>query len=482
MNAILIWGSQLTIEHHSALQEAPGAPVIMIESRAICASRPYHKQKLRFILTAMREYADELRDSGRIVWYSSMEHASMDWFDELSIICKKHKVTELIAMRQNDRPPQHKLETWCKGQAIALHITPNTMFLTPMVLFHDWAEDQSRLQLEQFYRWQRRRLNILMEGTKPIGGKWNYDIENRKPLPKKVKLPTIAFPRSSRHTADIEQLIATYFSDHPGSMEINWLPTTRAASKQWLHTFIKTRFAHFGAYEDSMLKGETFLYHSALSALLNIGLLHPTEVVAATERASGIPLAGKEGFIRQLIGWREFMFGLYHYKPLDWKDSNFLQQTGTLPEWWWQLNDAPEPPLQDAIHRLDRYGYSHHIERLMVFGNYMLLADYRPQAVYDWFMAMYVDAYEWVMVPNVIGMSQFADGGIDNGSFASKPYISGSNYLQKMGRWWLTQTDAKQSSWTNMYWQFLERHQDTLRGNFRLRPLLARFEKSKKDS
>lgn len=338
-------------------------------------------------------------------------------------------------------------------------------------MFSEWADDKKRLQMEQFYRWQRQRLNTLMqeEGT-PEGGKWNYDSDNRKPLPKNVQLPEIVFPKASKHRSDIVQLIEKYFPDHPGTTTMNWLPTTRVQAHTWLEHFLRDRLEHFGDYEDAMLKGETFLYHSAVSALMNIGLLHPEEVVAEALKTKA-PLASKEGFVRQIIGWREFVFGMYHFKPVGWKDENYFEVSQPLPDWWWQLKGSPEPPLEDVLSRLETYGYSHHIERLMVLGNYMLLSQYNPQEVYAWFMTMYVDAYEWVMVPNVIGMSQYADGGIERGGFATKPYISGSNYLQKMGKWWPNTHAAKESGWTKLYWQFLIRNEHKLSNNFRLRPL-----------
>ena len=278
------------------------------------------------------------------------------------------------------------------------------------------------------------------------------------------------FPKPSRHRNEVVALIEKYFSDHPGSTDTNWLPTTRAQAHAWLERFLCDRLERFGDYEDAMLKGETFLYHSALSALMNNGLLHPKEVIAGALKTNA-PLASKEGFVRQIIGWREFVFGMYHFKPAEWKDENFFENNRALPDWWWQLKGSPEPPLEDVLERLKKYGYSHHIERLMVLGNYMLLSQYSPQEVYAWFMTMYVDAYEWVMVPNVIGMSQYADGGIERGSFATKPYISGSNYLQKMGKWWPNASAAKESGWTQLYWQFLVHNEDKLSNNFRLRPL-----------
>lgn len=477
--AIIIWGSQLSIDHHSALQDQPiSVPVFLIEAKDTCRKFKFHKQKLAFVLTAMREYADELRALGRTVHYIKLDTTDDSWFVSLEKLCKQHAVTQLVAMRQNDRTPQTRLEDWCKQQKIELLTTPNTQFLTPTSQFNEWAEGQKRLQMEQFYRWQRRRLNILMSGDKPTGGRWNYDSENRKPLPKNHELPDLKFPEPSKHATEIKELIEEYFADHPGDLNEHWLPTTRRQANEWLQQFIDQRFYNFGNYEDAMRRGETFLYHSALSAMLNIGLLHASEVVGAALKAD-VPLPAKEGFVRQIIGWREFMFGLYHFRPKDWKTDNFLEHHKDMPAWWWTLDAkaAPEPPLQDALARLKIYGYSHHIERLMVLGNYMLLTGYQPGQVYDWFMTMYVDSYEWVMVPNVIGMSQYADGGFDKDGFATKPYISGSNYLQKMGSWWPSASAAKESEWTALYWQFLRRHEQKLSKNFRLQRLFTQAKK-----
>ena len=479
--AIVISGTQLSIAYHSALQADAGAPIIMIESRSVSRKYKYHKQKLAFVLTAMREYADELRDSGRIVHYRTMDESDESWFTTLKTICDKYGYDELMVMRQNDRTPQQKMEAWCQENSIELVITPNSLFLTSTSEFNEWAESQKRLQLEQFYHWQRGRLDILMVDGKPTGGKWNYDAENRKPLPKQIEIPTLAEPTESCHRADVLALIEKYFPNNPGSLEVNWLATTRVDAKTALNDFVSQRLGSFGDYEDAMRGGETFLFHSALSALLNVGLLHPKEVVTAA-LASDAPLASREGFIRQVIGWREFMFGLYNTMGPDYKSQNYLEQSEPLPDWWWQLKGAPEPPLEDMLSRLNTYGYSHHIERLMVAGNYMLLANYNPQEVYKWFMSMYVDAYEWVMVPNVIGMSQYADGGMDHGGFATKPYISGSNYLQKMGQWWPSAKAAQHSDWTKMYWDFLTRNEAKLRSNYRLRPLYKNVDKRRSEN
>lgn len=491
MKAVVLWGNQLTIKHNSALLAEPDAPVILIESWNACRKHRYHKQKIVFVLSAMRSFRDELKSMGRTVHYTKLPaDQSQTWFATLEKLCRELDITELVTMRQNDRPPQTALENWCKQRGISLQTTPNTLFLTSQSNFADWAEDHKRTQMEIFYRWQRRRLKVLVEpqagkkDVQPVGGAWNFDAENRAPLPKGINLPHIDSPKPTSYTTELIPFVQKHFADHPGDLSVEdwWLPTTRRQALEWLKQFLEQRFVHFGKYEDAMRAGEPFLFHSALSALLNIGLLQSREVVAAALDQDGIPLAGREGFIRQIIGWREFMFSLYHYKPIDWKQSNFLGQTKKLEDYWWTLDadKAPEVPLRDVLVRLKRYGYSHHIERLMVLGNYMLLAGYDPGEVYEWFLCMYVDAYEWVMVPNIIGMSQYADGGLDKGGFATKPYIAGSNYLQKMGKWWPSSAAAKESSYTKLYWDFLDRHRDRLETNHRLRPLYAHRQRPRK--
>lgn len=470
--AIIVWGNQLNDVHNSALGADKSAPVILIESRSACSKYKYHKQKITFVLTTMREFADELRQQGRTVIYRRLDESDENWYQELLSVCKQHKISELIVMRQADNNAQTGLEKWAKQNQISLKITENTLFLTRSVDFEDWAKQQKQLKMETFYRWQRQRLNILMEDNKPVGGKWNYDAENRKPLPKSVAIPSITMPKPSKHRPEVLRLVNTYFKDNPGDNDINWLPVNHRQAIEWLDDFIKNRFSNFGNYEDAMQKDEVFLFHSALSPLLNIGLLHPSEVIQKALEAN-VPLASKEGFIRQIIGWREFMFGLYNFYPSSWKQSNYFNNSKTITKEWWTLDadKFDELPLKAVISRLKKYGYSHHIERLMVLGNYMLLSEYNPREVLDWFMSMYVDAYDWVMVPNVIGMSQYADGGIDKKGFATKPYISGANYLQKMGKWWATK-ELESSKWTELYWKFLSKHKQKLSTNYRLLPLL----------
>lgn len=471
--AVLVWGTQLSLSS-SALAEAPDAPVLLIESEQLCRRRRYHQQKLVLVLAAMRGFADDLRAAGRDVVHVPLEQALPSYWAELARQCERLGVTELVAMRTADRTPTEVLERWCAARAITLTLTDNTLFLTSHEEFAGWARTQKRLQLEQFYRWQRKRLDVLMEGDEPVGGQWNFDHDNRKPLPKDYVVPARTWPQPTAHEQAVRTLVAERFGDHPGSLDEHWLPTTRAGSLQLLADFVRDHLPLFGDYEDAMRPGEPFVHHSVLSPALNLGLLHPGEVLDAVLLADA-PLAAVEGFVRQVIGWREFVHGLYLHKPATWRAANALDNHEPLPRWLWELGEAPEPPLTGVLQTLRTYGWTHHIERLMVLGSWMLLHDSDPAEVLEWFTCMYVDAYEWVMVPNVIGMSQYADGGLDAGGFASKPYISGSAYLQKMGGWWPTGAAAKASAWTPAYWEFLERHYEQLRHNHRLAPVLKRF-------
>lgn len=476
--AVIVWGNQLNITYNSALNAYPQATAIMIESPKMCRKYAYHKQKLRFILSAMREFANELREQGRNVEYIMLENGYEGYYDALASVCKRQAIEKIVAMDSADKKPIIKLREWCENNNFELEVTESTLFLTSKSDFSSWASGRKRLQMEQFYRWQRKRLDMLMDGNKPAGGKWNYDDQNRKPLPVKHSVPVVTYPEPTQNTKDTTATVEKHFSGHPGEIDISWLPTSRLQALGWLDDFVENRLDNFGAYEDAMAHGEVFIYHSALSALLNIGLLHPAEVVEHVMKRD-CSLESKEGFIRQIIGWREFMYHLYHYKQSDWVDSNYFGFKKKLEQTWWGLAyDGNEPALSDVLQRLEQYGYSHHIERLMVLGNYMLLSEYNPKEVYSWFMAMYVDAYEWVMVPNVIGMSQYADGGIDNGGFATKPYISGANYLHKMGKWWDNQQSARDSEWTSMYWRFLKNNRSKLENNYRLRLVYVQLDDS----
>ncbi len=479
MKAALILGTQL-FRDHPALSDSDVDTFIMIEARDACAKLPYHQHKLVLLLAAMREYRDFLTTQGKTVHYFKLEDTP-SFADALKSVMAEHSVERLSWMAPSDQPTRRRLEALAEG--IERHQYPNMLFLTPEDDVRAWFDGKKSPLMETFYRWQRKRTGILMNGDQPEGGEWNYDADNRQPFPKAgIEVPALPRVKRSKNVDDVIAAVARLFPENPGVADDFWLPVSHDDADEWLERFFTERFSQFGQYEDAMKAGEPFLFHSVISPLLNIGLLSVQQVIdgalAAYERGDA-PLSGVEGFVRQIIGWREYMYGLYLAKP-EMKEMNFFGFTKPLEPWWytadWEKQDLP-PPVASALATVHRYGYNHHIERLMVLGNWFLLNEYDPRDVYRWFSALYVDAYEWVMVPNVMGMSQYADGGYT----ATKPYISGGNYLEKMGRWWGSTAKARESEFTELYWQFLANQYDALKSNHRmslvLKQAVARVEK-----
>jgi deoxyribodipyrimidine photolyase-related protein len=336
----------------------------------------------------------------------------------------------------------------------------------------------SKKQMARFYKKLRQDKKIMLNDDEtPWGDKWSFDEDNRKKLPKNIKLPTdISFYTNSEIT-EAQTWLKSVPGEHYGESNV-WLPYTHSEARAWLDSFLAERFENFGDYEDALADTHTRLFHSTISPLLNIGLITPLEVIDAAikySRTKEVSLNNLEGFVRQIIGWREFIRASYETEGSSMRTKNFWQHNRKLPSTFWDGSTGIFP-IDIAIKNSLKYGYGHHIERLMVMGNFMLLTKTKPDEVYRWFMAMYVDAYDWVMVPNVYGMSQFADGG----SFATKPYISGSNYLKKMsdypaGDW--------EEIWTSLYWKFIADNSEFFKSNHRLSMmprLLEKMEPSKK--
>lgn len=292
-----------------------------------------------------------------------------------------------------------------------------------------------------------------------------------------IEIPTLPTLTRDDITQSAIEDVRSIFKNHPGDAQLLWLPVTHQAAKEWLETFLAERLEQFGRYEDAMKLKEPVLFHSALSSLMNCGLLTPRYVVEQVLQAyesGNAPLAAVEGFVRQVIGWREYMYGKYRLQRQELLSANYFGFTKQLETWWYGDEQIPASlllPVRDALEKTIRYGYAHHIERLMILGNWFLLNQYDPKSVYEWFLSMYTDAYEWVMVGNVMGMSQYADGG----GIATKPYISGGNYLQTMGRFWSSAKVARESEFTVKYWQFVESNYDKLKNNHRMSLVLKRI-------
>lgn len=475
-SAVLILGDQLFLDH-PALKDSK--EVIMIEADSICQKFQYHKHKLILILASMREYRDRLEKKGFKVWYVEYKPRS-DFFEELERIVKKNHFDSIHLVPPESIRGLNSFEKFCTKNNLSKFYYDSPGFLTNKELGLRWLSDYEKPLMENFYRWQRKRLNILIHNGKPVGGIWNFDKQNRKPLEKKLIIPKIPSATKSQRVNEAITIVEKYFSNNPGEVSDFWLPTNREGALHWLHDFVENRLSYFGNYEDAMSREEVFLFHSVLSPLINIGLLTPEEIIDVVLKAYKLQKASinsVEGYLRQIVGWREYMRLIYWGKR-NMHKLNYFGFSKKLESWWYDekypSQQLPEP-IQISLKKVFKYGYNHHIERLMVFGNWFLLNEYNPQSVVDWFMSMYVDAYEWVMIPNVIGMSQYADGGY----VATKPYISGDSYLQKMGNWWNKTSKIGQGEYTKKYWNFLIKHKDLLENNPRMSLVLSMAKKHK---
>jgi deoxyribodipyrimidine photolyase-related protein len=478
---IWILGDQLCLEGSAIASIEPTAPVILIESIAHVKVRPYHQQKLILVWSAMRHFAQTLTEQGYSVEYAEAE----DFVTPLKHWIGTQGITELRVMAPVDKPFAQLLEQL--DLPCELQILPNNQFLWTEAEFCEWAGGRKRLLLEDFYRECRKRYGILMEENgKPVGDRWNFDQENRKP-PKKND-PNFNPPMPQWFEPDqITQAVMDKVRhlDVPtyGELEAFRWGVTRSQALAVLETFIITRLDTFGPYQDAMVTGEYTMWHSLVSPYINIGLLHPLEVVQAVEAACAdrdLDLNCVEGFIRQVIGWREYMRGVYAFSPPDYAESNWFGHDRPLPEFFWDASKAKMNCLRQCLIQTEQTGYAHHIQRLMILSNFALVSGVSPQEIENWFHAAYIDAYDWVMQTNVLGMGQYADGGV----LASKPYASSANYVNKMSDYCKDcQYDHKSRTGENacpfnyFYWDFLDRHRAKLTNQGRMSFILKNLDK-----
>lgn len=471
MRAALILATQQFADH-PAYADDDIDEFFFIESAPRFAALPYHRHKIVLLLSAMRHTAARLEGEGRTVRRITLDD-EMTFGRGLDRLLTAYGVDELTWMSATDRGVDERIAHRCRAHGVATRVLTDGLFLTPEDEVDEWFAEHPTPLMEDFYRWQRRRTGILMDGGRPAGRRWNFDAENRKPLPKKgLEIPALPSVPHDDITAGVIAEVDARYATHPGNAAEFWLPVTPEASREWLATFVAERLHDFGRYEDAMAADQPFLFHAVISPMLNIGLVTVDEVVDAATRTDA-PLASVEGFVRQVIGWREYMRGMYRAHPM-LEDVNALRVQTGVEEYWFSGRSLPSElplPVRTVLERVHRWGYAHHIERLMVLGNWFLLQGYAPREVTRWFLTLFVDAYDWVMVPNVMGMSQYADGGF----VATKPYVSGGAYLQKMGSWWPSAQDAKDSAFTEAYWAFLERHEEALAGNRRMSLALAQM-------
>lgn len=461
---LVVLGNQL---FSTEIIQATGVShVFMAEDLGLCTYEKHHRLKILMFLAAMREKRDELVAAGLWIDYRDIEQASFEqtYEEKLADCLSAHAFSELVLFEIEDKDFERRIFAFAASQNIALTILPSPMFVLSRQDFADFSHSSKALRMGNFYKVVRKRLNLLLdEHQQPLGGKWSFDEDNRKKIPKGLQLPEQFSVKQSQHVAHLKPIVSERFIHHPGQLDDVWMPLTRSDALASIDHFLAVKFKNFGIYEDAILQNDTFMFHSAISPSLNMGLITPQDVidkVMAYTETHHVPLNSVEGFLRQIVGWREFIRGVYQCRGEEQQEANFFGFSRRLSDSWYE-GSTGIPPLDDAIKFSQRYGYTHHINRLMVVANVMTLCEMHPQQIYRWFMEMYVDSSEWVMTPNVYGMGTFADGGI----FATKPYICGSNYILKM-------SDYKKGDWCDvvdgLYWRFVSLHMGKLKNNPRL--------------
>ncbi len=465
----LILGNQLFPHKH--LRKYKDSTIFMCESFDLCTFQKHHKLKLILFLSSMRSYADELKKNKFKVNYIDLKKDfKISYEKKIENYIKKNKFEELISFEIEDKFFEKKIITLCKKNKIKLTFIQSPMFLNSRDEFKDYLTKTKKPFMANFYKIARAKTDILMENNKPKGGKWSFDEDNRKKLPKDIKIPEMIKAKETKHTKVLKQEINNIFKNHPGEVDNFWLPTTHVDAVKWLDYFIIKKFNLFGDYEDAVDTNNNFLFHSVLSPMINLGLLTPELIIERVRKVENkIKINSYEGYIRQIIGWREFIRGIYQNYDQQLEENNFFQHKNSLTKKWYDGTTGLDP-LDYSIKNAQKYGYTHHIERLMVLCNIMNLCEIRPNEVYNWFMEMFVDSSDWVMSPNVYGMGLFSDGGI----FSTKPYICGSSYFMKM-------MNFKRGNWNDimdgLYWRFINKNRKFFQSNPRLNMMVNIYDK-----
>ena len=470
-NAVtLIFPHQL-FENHPALHD--GRVVYLVEEWLFFRQYNFHRQKLILHRASMKFYESWLQRSGYTVNYIETSAPENDCRQLLESLAKQ-QITEIHIAAVADDWLLKRMQHACTKNKITLHIYDSPNWLNTPQSVDDYFSKRKTYFQTDFYTWQRKQRNILLEWNgDPVGGKWSFDADNRQRFPKKEKAPLLELPGENDYIVEAKQYVQQHFPENYGSANGPHLfVVTFEDAANWLDDFLKNRFEKFGVYEDAIVAKEHVLHHSVLTPMLNIGLLQPLQIIEhalAAAKQYDIPLNSVEGFIRQIMGWREFIRIVYEREGVKQRTTNYWKFKRKIPHCFW-TGETGIAPIDITIKKILQTGYCHHIERLMVLGNFMQLCEFDPDEVYRWFMEMFIDAYDWVMVPNVYGMTQFADGGL----MTTKPYISGSNYLMKMsdyekGEW--------QPLWDGLFWRFMDVHRSFFLKNPRLGMLINTFDK-----
>ena len=449
-----------------------GCKTYLIEEYLFFKQYNFHKQKIFFHRSSMKSYEDFLIKKGVEVIYVDSNNENSDVRNFLN----NTEISKINIYHPEDNWLEKRIKETCQINKIEIKIYENPLFLTSRdSLFPFFNPEKKKLFQTSFYKNQRKKFNILInEYDKPTGGKWTYDDMNRKKFPKNKKTPSIDYSKiKSINFLDSYNYVENNFAKNFGEINSFQLyPTDFKSAKIWFNNFLKTRFDEFGIYEDAVLINESIINHSVISPLINSGLLEPKYIVETSldyYKKYDIPLNSMEGFIRQIIGWREFIRGVYYSKGTEERTKNYWNFKRKIPKSFYEGSTGIDP-IDDTIKKVKKTAYGNHIERLMILGNFMVLCEFDPDEVYKWFMEVFIDSYDWVMVPNVYGMSQFADGGL----MSTKPYISSSNYIIKM-------SDYKKGSWSEiwdgLFWTFMDKQRDFFKKNPRMRMLISSFDK-----
>lgn len=452
------------------LRASKDCEIFLAEDPLFFTETPFHKKKILFHKASMKAYADELVKAGRgPVKILPPEEAAPS---ALVKTLKKKGFTGIRLFDPVDDWLTRRLKRASETEKIPLDFLENPGFICSREDLAFFFQNKKSYLLHSFYVWQRKRTGLLMRDGNPEGGAWSLDAENRKKLPKGMLLPEPPFAPHPALEADLTRGVETDYRDHYGNTDGFFYPVTRQEAERQLERFLERSLAAFGDYQDAVTEKDVFLFHSALTAPMNAGLLTADEVLKKTlsfAQTRAIPINALEGFVRQILGWREFIRAVYIFRGREERTRNFWSHKRTLPASFWDATTGIVP-FDRAVQKTLRHAYCHHIERLMILGNFMLLCEIAPDDVYRWFMTLFIDAYDWVMVPNVYGMSQFADGGL----MATKPYISSSNYVLKM-------SDYRRGPWCEvwdgLYWRFIDRHRDFFSRNPRLSMMTSQLQK-----
>ena len=484
-NLILVLGDQLTPGLSSLAAGDPAQDrVLMAELHDEASYVRHHQKKIAFLFSAMRHFALELRGLGWMVDYVTLDAPENrgNFSDQVAQAVAQLKPERIIVTQPGEWRVDELVRDWSALFGLPVDIVPDDRFMCTPAAFRQWAQGRKQLRMEYFYRDMRRQTGLLMDGDQPVGGQWNFDAENRKPAAADLFMPRPMHCAPDAITQDVMALVKARFGNHFGDLEPFWFAVTSVDAERAFAAFVRQALPRFGDYQDAMLAGEPFLYHAVIAQYLNCGLLDPLQVCRAVDaayHAGTVPLNAAEGFIRQIIGWREYVRGIYWLNMPGYERSNFFGHTRALPDFYWSAQ-TDMACVKAAVTQTKEHAYAHHIQRLMVTGNFAMLAGVDPHALHEWYLAVYADAYEWVELPNTVGMSQFADGGL----LASKPYAASGAYINRMSNYCgacrydvKQRTGAKACPFNALYWDFIARHRDKIAGNPRMAQMVRTYDK-----